>query len=102
MDASSFKNCHDRYVYVPTVNWNLNFYQLPKRDVPEVKPNVATIKTVYPGASPEEVERNVTNPLEEKLLELDGLKKVSSVSAEGFSNVVLEFEDDFKKRHHFF
>ncbi|RXT15530.1 efflux RND transporter permease subunit [Ammoniphilus sp. CFH 90114] len=75
----------------------LTFIQLPKRDVPEVMPNVATIKTVFPGASPEEVERNITNPLEEKLLELDGLKKASSVSADGFSNIVLEFENDFKK-----
>ncbi|RSK26634.1 efflux RND transporter permease subunit [Bacillus sp. HMF5848] len=75
----------------------LTFFQLPQRDVPEIMPNVATVKTVYPGASPDEVERNVTNIIEERIEDLDGLKDMSSTSAQGFSNIVLEFEDNINK-----
>ncbi|WLR51512.1 efflux RND transporter permease subunit [Bacillus tianshenii] len=75
--------------------------QLPKREIPEVSVNIATVKTVFPGASPEEVERNITNPLEEELKDIDGLKEISSVSATGFSNIVLEFEDSFNENDAF-
>jgi len=49
------------------------------------------ISTVYPGASPEEVETLVTKPLEDAVAGIEGVKRVESNSSEGFSRVGIEF-----------
>jgi len=56
-------------------------------------PYMAVI-TTYPGASPEKVEREVTVLLEGSLGTISGVKNVTSNSAENYSMVMLEFEDD--------
>ncbi|UHA62051.1 efflux RND transporter permease subunit [Metabacillus litoralis] len=72
----------------------LTALQLPKREIPEISVNVATITTIYPGAEPELVERMVTNPLEEELEGMKGIAELSSVSGAGVSNIVLELSDN--------
>ena len=46
-----------------------------------------TITTRYPGASPEDVELNVTNKIEEELEEVDGIERFTSFSMENISIV---------------
>ena len=48
----------------------------------------------YPGASPEQVEADVTKPLEDSLSTLNGVKNVTSQSSENYSLVILEYQDD--------
>ena len=50
--------------------------------------------TTYPGASPEQVESDVTQPLENSLSTLNGVKNVTSQSNENYSLVILEYQDD--------
>ena len=50
------------------------------------------ISTVYPGASPEEVETLVTKPIEDAVAGIEGVKRVESNSSEGFSRVGIEFK----------
>ncbi len=50
--------------------------------------------TTYPGASPEQVESDVTKPLENSLSTLNGVKNVTSQSNENYSLVILEYQDD--------
>ena len=49
--------------------------------------------TTYPGASPEQVEGEVTKPIEDSLATLNGVKNVTSQSNETYSLVTLEYED---------
>ncbi|MGM0836911.1 MAG: efflux RND transporter permease subunit [Bacillota bacterium] len=72
----------------------LTYFQIPKREIPEISINVGTITTVYPGAAPEVVERDITTPLEKELLDIKGMDSVTSVSGVGISNLVLELTDD--------
>lgn len=72
----------------------LTYFQIPKREIPEISINVGTITTVYPGAAPEVVERDITTPLEKELLDIKGMDNVTSVSGVGISNIVLELTDD--------
>ena len=64
----------------------------------EVFPNTdldwMTITTVYPNASPEEVEDLITNPLEEELRVIEEIDEVISTSAEGLSVIVLTLDED--------
>src|SRR5512138_3325921 len=63
--------------------------QTPKVDIP-----VVTINTVLPGADPETVEKNVTEPLEQELNAISGLDTISSYNYESLSVIVLEFKLD--------
>ena len=59
---------------------------------PEIEfPNI-TITTIYPSANPEAVERDVTEPIEEAIAGMDGLKETRSTSYESFSLVLATFE----------
>jgi HAE1 family hydrophobic/amphiphilic exporter-1 len=62
---------------------------LPKIELPYV-----VVQTPYPGASPEKVEAAVTSPLEELVGQISGLRKITSVSAENVSQIVMEFSYD--------
>ena len=59
---------------------------------PEIENPVLSISTSYPNAGPESVEKTVTKPIESAVMSVNGLKKLSSTSNEGSSNVQLEFE----------
>ncbi len=52
----------------------------------------AIVMTTYPGASPEEVEETVTEPVEQTMATISNIKNVTSVSSENASTVILEFE----------
>ncbi|MEW9671202.1 efflux RND transporter permease subunit [Ammoniphilus sp. 3BR4] len=71
----------------------LSFFQLPKQEQPEIIINMATVTTVYPGASPEKVEQTITKKIEEKINELQGLKSITSTSSLGVSSIVVEAEN---------
>jgi len=60
---------------------------LPKMDWPMV-----FVSTVYPGAGPEEVETQITKPIEESLSSLSGLKSLRAYSGENVAFFVIEFE----------
>src|SRR5512139_1978776 len=59
---------------------------------PDVEVPVITVITVYPGAAPETVEREVSKRIEEAVNPISGVKHVGSVSREGVSTVWIEFE----------
>lgn len=72
----------------------LTYIQLPKRDIPEITQDLVSIQVVYPGASPESVERTITNPLEEALMNINGIEDMASTSTTGFSNITLVLSSD--------
>jgi HAE1 family hydrophobic/amphiphilic exporter-1 len=64
---------------------NVDFF--PKVEIP-----VVTVTTIYPGAGPETVEREVTKKLEEEINTVEGVNHIQSVSQEGVSSIVVEFD----------
>jgi hydrophobic/amphiphilic exporter-1 (mainly G- bacteria), HAE1 family len=68
--------------------------RLPVTLMPELTYPTLTVRTEYPGAAPEEVENDVSRPIEEQLGVIGGLRRISSISRAGLSDVVLEFAWD--------
>lgn len=68
-----------------------SFQRLPVALMPELNYPTLTVRTEYPGAAPEEVENEISRPVEEALGVINGLSRISSVSRAGVSDVVLEF-----------
>ncbi|MFH1320908.1 MAG: efflux RND transporter permease subunit [Bacteroidota bacterium] len=65
--------------------------RLPMDLFPEIEPPVISVFTIYPGASAEEVEKNVSKILEDALTTVTELKKITSTSVDGMSTITLEF-----------
>ena len=62
---------------------------------PDVEFPFVTVTTVLEGASPETVETEVTDVLEEQINTIEGIRDLSSVSSEGISQIFVEFETDY-------
>lgn len=69
-----------------------SFLNLPRRLNPEVKIPIVSVSTVLPGAGPEDVESLVTIPIEDQVVSIEGVDKVSSTSQDSLSLVVIEFQ----------
>ncbi len=65
--------------------------RLPVRELPDVDPPVVNVTTVYPGAAAEVVETEVTEPLEESINSIEGIKIIDSESREQVSSISVEF-----------
>ncbi|MDD2244934.1 MAG: efflux RND transporter permease subunit [Dysgonamonadaceae bacterium] len=66
--------------------------QLPIDLYPQIEMNVISVMTSYSGAGADDVETNVTRPLEDVLNSTENLKKITSQSRDGFSMIMLELE----------
>jgi len=69
-----------------------SYSQLKVDMFPKVEIPVVTVTTIYPGAGPETVEREVTKKIEEEINTVEGVKHIESISQEGLSNIVVEFQ----------
>ena len=65
--------------------------QLDTDEFPDVVAPVVTATVIYPGASPDVVEREVTDPIEEAISGLSGVRTVRSQSMDGYSWIMTEF-----------
>ncbi len=72
----------------------VSFTKMTTDLLPSISLPYVTVVTTYPGASPERVESNVTEPLEAALGTVNGVENVTSTSSENYSMVVLEFEEE--------
>src|SRR5918992_4111143 len=68
--------------------------RLQTDEFPDVAPPVVTVGLIYPGASPDGVEREVLDPVEEAISSISGVKKVWGKAEDGFGSVMIEFEFD--------
>jgi hydrophobic/amphiphilic exporter-1 (mainly G- bacteria), HAE1 family len=71
-----------------------SYFRLPIELVPKFSPPVVTIITVYPGASPSEVENAVSKPIEDAISSLEGIDQIQIGSNENTSFVAVELDQD--------
>src|SRR4030095_15002190 len=70
-------------------------FQLDTDEYPEIDAPVVVIAIPYPGASPDVVEREVIDPIEEVISGISGVDKMTSNSLDSYANIIVEF--DFSK-----
>lgn len=71
--------------------------QIPASAYSDINIPYVFVSTFYEGASPEDVERLITRPLEDRLRSVDDLKTMQSYSRDSMSYVILEFPDNVPK-----
>ena len=68
--------------------------KIRRESFPNISFDMITITTLYPNASAESVESLITTPLESDLLEIEGVKEITSVSVESRSVIILKLDPD--------
>ncbi len=72
----------------------ISLFRIPVQLIPNVEQPRVTITTLWPGASPQEIEREIVNEQEEQLKSLEGLVKMESSSQDSVGSIVLTFHID--------
>ncbi len=70
----------------------ISFTFLSVREYPNIDPSIISISTSYTGASAEVIESQITEPLEEAVSSVPGIRAINSTSREGRSGISIEFE----------
>ncbi|MAR84425.1 MAG: acriflavin resistance protein [Legionellales bacterium] len=65
--------------------------QLHTRFLPEFSLNTVVVSVTWPGANPTDIEQAITTPIEKQLGDIDNVLRMSSVSSQGLSMIVVEF-----------
>lgn len=72
----------------------ISFFNLPVRHEPNVLHKSVAVETRYPGAQVTTIEDEITEPIEEALTTVDGVKNIFSESKDGNSHITVKMEDD--------
>jgi multidrug efflux pump len=70
----------------------IGFTYLGVREFPSVDPPIVTVTTNYTGANAEVIESQITEPLEESISGIAGIRTMTSTSSDGRSTIVVEFD----------
>lgn len=76
----------------------LSYMKLGKLEDPEFKVKEALVVTLYPGATPHEVELQVSDPLEQKIREMPKIESIESISKAGFSEIKVKIQESIPSK----
>ncbi|MEF2966435.1 efflux RND transporter permease subunit [Paenibacillus sp. M1] len=71
-----------------------SFTGLARQDMPDATVSMATVTTIYPGATPEKVEQSVTKTLEQAIKKVETVETITSTSGSGYSSIIVQAYDD--------
>ena len=71
-----------------------SYFNMPRESFPEINDTKIFVSTIYPGNTAEDIERTVTDPLEEALKGVPNLVEIRSTSSEDFSIIDIEFDEN--------
>lgn len=69
------------------------FFEMPRENFPEVNETKIYISSIYPGNTAEDIEKLITDPLEDELKTVSSVVEITSTSQEDFSMIIVEFDE---------
>ena len=69
------------------------YNSMPRENFPEIRETKIYISSVYPGNTAEDIEKLITDPLEDKLKTVSNVVEITSTSQEDYSMVIVEFDE---------
>lgn len=70
------------------------YFSMPRESFPEIHETKIYVSSLFPGNTAEDIEKLITDPLEDKLKNVSGVVEITSTSQEDYSMIIVEFEDD--------
>lgn len=71
-----------------------SYYTMPREAFPEIIETKIYVSSINPGNSAEDVEKFITEPLEEEFNNIGGVREITSTTLQDYSIVIVEFEED--------
>ena len=96
LSSWAIRNSNTMYVFMVVLLFlGISAYlTMPRENFPEITETNIYISTPYPGNTAEDIERFVTDPLEEAVKGVSNVVEITSTSQDDYSMVVLEFDED--------
>ncbi|GAB5564748.1 MAG: efflux RND transporter permease subunit [Winogradskyella sp.] len=69
------------------------YNSMPRENFPEIKETKIYISTVYPGNTAEDIEKLITDPIEDKIKSVSNVVEIASTSLENYSSIAVEFDE---------
>ncbi|WP_435416437.1 efflux RND transporter permease subunit [Polaribacter aestuariivivens] len=69
------------------------YFTMPRENFPEINETKIYISSVYPGNTAEDIEKLITNPLEDRLKSVSNVVEITSTSQEDYSIITVEFDE---------
>ncbi|WP_396591019.1 efflux RND transporter permease subunit [Allomuricauda sp. R78024] len=69
------------------------YFSMPRENFPEIKETKIYISSVYPGNTAEDIEKLITDPLEDELKTVSNVVEITSTSQEDYSIIIVEFDE---------
>jgi multidrug efflux pump len=70
------------------------YFSMPRESFPEIKETKIYVNSIYPGNTSEDIEKLITEPLEDKLKMISNVVKIESTSQEDYSMIMVEFDEN--------
>ncbi len=70
------------------------YFSMPRENFPEIKETKIYISSVYPGNTAEDIEKLITDPLEDELKTVSNVVEITSTSQEDYSIIIVEFDEN--------
>ena len=70
------------------------YFSMPRENYPEIKETKIYISSVYPGNTAEDIEKLITDPIEDKLKTVSNVVEITSTSQEDYSIIIVEFDEE--------
>ena len=70
-----------------------SYFSMPREDFPEVKETKIYVSTPFPGNTAEDIERLITDPLEDEIKNISNVVEFTSTSQEDYSIITVEFDE---------
>ena len=70
------------------------YFSMPRENFPEIKETKIYISSIYPGNTAEDIEKLITDPIEDKLKTVSNVVEITSTSQEDYSIVIVEFDEN--------
>lgn len=70
------------------------YFTMPRESFPEIQETKIYVSSLFPGNTAEDIEKLITNPLEDKLKTVSNVIEITSTSQEDYSMIVVEFDED--------
>ncbi len=71
-----------------------SYFSLPREDFPEIVETKIYVSTPFPGNTAEDIERLITDPLEERLKDVSNVVEITSTSQEDYAIITVEFDEE--------
>src|SRR5690606_12850904 len=81
-------------ILILLIGGSMSYFSMPRESFPEIIETKIYVSTLNPGNSAEDIEKFITEPLEEEFKNISNVREITSQTVQDYSTILVEFEED--------